>query len=290
MQRGAPKFESRQQFEVRTEPERGEADVRILKMDDGEAMKVTDFKYQALAERGRGQYHAVKKKFGAIAATDPERHSRSKKDSRFTMNELLRGPLAVEDEERKAIEEKVRVRVETLSEEAMARAGARGYEDGLKLGQQEAFIKFKEEGAGVLAQFESLVTSFENAKRDIFLANERVLIEFLFRVAGMVALKEIKQDPQYLTRLCREMIDRVGVRENIRIRVHPDKLAAAAALKGDLEQIFGKLTNLSVDPSPDIMGEGCQVETEWNSIDATFERQLEGVRAALFADGEGGRE
>ena len=103
-------------------------------------------------------------------------------------------------------------------------------------------------------------------------------------MGGMIALKEIKQDPQYLGRLCREILERVGVRENIRIRVNAQELQAAGSLKDDLEAALGKLTNISIEASSDVARFGCVVETDWNSVDATLERQMTGVREALLPD------
>lgn len=278
------KFENAQKFEVREEGAPPENDIRVLKLDGG-GMQVESFSAPALKEKGRGDYTAVKKKFGPIASTDPDRHSRSRRDSRFSMNELLRGPLAVEEEERKNIEEKVRARVAAVTEDAAARAHEEGYQAGLQKGFDDAYAKTREECAEKVTQLDALLAGFESAKEDIFAANERFVIELTYRIAGMIALKEVKQDPEYVTRLCREILERVGVRENIRIRVSPERIAAAGALKEGLEAQLGKLNNLSIEASPEVKSEGCQVETDWNSIDATFERQLAGVRAALIPDG-----
>jgi flagellar biosynthesis/type III secretory pathway protein FliH len=276
------KFESSQEFEVREEKKNVDVDIRVLKLDGGLGMQVQPFSARPLASQGKGVYSEVKKKFGPIAATDPDRHSRNQKDSRFSMNELLRGPLAVEDEERKNIEEKVRARVAALTEDATARAQEQGYQDGLKKGFDEAYAKTREECAGQVANFEALLASFEKAKEEIFAANERFLVDLMYRIAGMIALNEIKQDPDYLVRLCREIIERVGVRENIRIRVNPAMLQSTLNLKESLEAALGKMSNFAIEPSAEVGDEGCQVETEWNSVDATLEQQLAGIRAALF--------
>ena len=147
------RFKSSQSFEVREAGSTAENDVRVVKLAGDGGMQVQNFAPQALANRGRGEYPSIKKKFGPIAATDPDRHSKSRKDSRFSMNELLRGPLAVEEEERKIIEEKVRVRVTAVTDEATARAHDKGYQDGLKKGFEEAYAKTREEAAGKVTEF-----------------------------------------------------------------------------------------------------------------------------------------
>ena len=124
------KFKSALDFQVTQGSAATDSEVRVLKLD-GEGMKVEQFSAPALRNKGKGDYQEIKKRFGPIASTDLDRHSKSRKDSRFSMNELLRGPLAVEEEERKNIEEKVRSRVSAVTDEAAARAHELGHRDGL---------------------------------------------------------------------------------------------------------------------------------------------------------------
>ena len=56
------------------------------------------------------------------------------------------------------------------------------------------------------------IDGVEGLKAEIYRANERFLIETVFRVARMVALKEISADKDYLSRLTHDLIERtVGV-------------------------------------------------------------------------------
>src|SRR6185369_5596160 len=122
----------------------------------------------------------------------------------------LRRPLSVEEEERRAIEEKVRARVSSMSDEVKEKAHTTGYQEGLKKGYEEAFRRFQQEGAERLARFEKLLNESENAKQEIFRANERYLLELIFRIARTVLLREAKTDKELVMRLARELIDRVG--------------------------------------------------------------------------------
>lgn len=255
---------------------------RIVELNSDNVPVIRDFEFSPVHVADKGNYQAVKAKYGPLASTDAERNARTVKDRRFSLNPLLRDPLSVEEEERRVMEDKVQARVQTLAEEAKAIAGAKGYEEGLKKGFEEAYHKIQTDSAGSLGKFDQMVEEAEKAKIEIFRANERFLIELVFRIARMVLLRELKTDREYIARLAEELVTRVGVKDNIKIKLNTEDAETIAKLKGGLEKAFGKMNNLNIEISPTVKQGGCQVETEWNAIDASVETQLQGIYEALF--------
>lgn len=278
------------QTKIRTEPAEpagpgagGEA----RKVESGTRFDLEEFLQKDLRSAGSRSYEEVRKRYGALSPTDPDRHARSRKDARFKLNPLLKEPLAIEDEERRVIEEKVRARVAAIADEAREQAAAKGYQDGLKRGHQEAFQKFQTECAAHLTRIEALIQSFENARKDIFQANEHALIELIYQTARAVLLRELKSDREYVLRLAKELVERVGTRENIRIRIHPQDRESIEMLKSGLSESFGTLQNVMIEVSEQVRQGGCVVESEWNAINASVETQLRKIHAALLGvDGD----
>jgi flagellar biosynthesis/type III secretory pathway protein FliH len=259
-------------------------DVRVMKPDNVSSPEVKNFDYSKFSTQV-GDYNKVKSMYGSFAVTDSERDLKAQKDKRFNLSPLLRGPLSVEEEEKRALDERVRSRVAALAKEARDQARTDGYTEGLQKGYQEAFDKFRQEGVERLSKLDELLTGFEAAKVDVFRANERFLLELIFRISRMVLLKELSADKNYLLRLIRELIDRVGVRENITIRINPEELKTLSMLEKDIADNIGTLKNISIEGSKQVATSGCIVETEWNAIDATVETQLKGIYEALIATG-----
>src|SRR4051794_20746594 len=110
-------------------------DLRVVKLEEHVMQGVSDFEPGALVEEGRGQHGKGRPKPGG---------GRSQKDTRFSLSSLLRKPLSVEEEERRAIEEKVRARVSSMADEVREKAHAGGYQEGLKKGYEEAFRRFQQ--------------------------------------------------------------------------------------------------------------------------------------------------
>lgn len=273
------------EFQVKKDPTQN-APAKIVKVEHDIEQKIEPFEFSSLKSgSGTRGYQSVKSKFGAIASTDLDRKGRAQKDSRFSLHELVRGPLSVEEEEQRAIDEKVRQRIEALKEDARAKASEVGYQEGLKRGYDEAYRQFQEEGKGRLEALDSFLREAESAKEEIFRANERFLMEMVFKIGRMVLLRELTTDHEYVLRVARELIDRVGVRENITIRINPEQKETIAMLKDGLEKTLGVMKNLNIEASNQVRSGGCMVETEWNAIDASIDTQLHGIYQAMLGAG-----
>ena len=61
---------------------------------------ITDYEIPELEQIGKKDYEFNKKKLGPLASTDPDIQHKNQKDQRFSLNPLVRDPLAVEQERR----------------------------------------------------------------------------------------------------------------------------------------------------------------------------------------------
>lgn len=276
---------TRDQFKIQDEgKETGE--IRVVKLDAGPGPQVKNFALPELAVRGKGDYRTIKAKYGPLAATDEDRKIRTMRDSRFAVNPLLRDPLAIEEEERRVIDTRVQDQVAEIREQARLEGEKKGFEAGLKKGRDEAYEEFKQEASESLQSFASSVQSFESLKAEVFKANEKFLMELVFRIARMITLKELSTDPEYVLRLSRDLLDRVGIRDNVKIRIHPKDVQSIELLKSELVKSFSDLKNLGIETSEDVPSGGCKLETQWSAIDASIETQLAGIRDALVGGAE----
>lgn len=257
-------------------------DLKVSSLQENSEPQVQEFSFRSLKESSAQEYDSVKARFGALAATDAERASRVQKDRRFSLNPLLREPLSVEQEETRAIEQKVQKRVKELADESKAVGRVVGYEEGWKRGYAEAIEKVKAEGSESIGRLNEFLVSAENCREQIFKANESFLIELVFRISRMVLLKELTVDPDYILRLFKEIIGQLGTKENILMRISKEDAGLIESLQAGLIKSFGPMKGLNIQVS-DQLGQGsCQVETEWSTMDGSIDKQLQGIYEALF--------
>ncbi len=260
---------------------------KISSFDRAIRPEVKDYVFEPIRAKDTDHYSEIKSKFGPLAATDDERSVRTQKDSRFSINPLLRNQLSIEEEERRVIEVRVQQIVTEIAEREKVAARNQGYQEGLKKGIEEAQKKIQFESADKIAKFDQLLNEMENARIEIFRVNETIIMEMIYRISKLLLMRELSVDREYVLRLARELVSKVGVRENIIIRINPLDGEIIGLLKEGVEKTFGSIANFNVELSSKVKQSGCEIETEWNLINASIETQLQEVYRALVPDGGG---
>jgi len=266
--------------EVKDEAESGA--VQAIKVEEAMSRNAQTYKPRALIQPGTKGYPATKARFGPLASTDPDRKPPTQKDRAFAINSLHREPLSIDEEEQRVIESRVQERMDSLVKEVYDKAEKEGFAKGHAEGHAEAFSAFQVEGLEKLKHLESLIASAEKSKDEIFRANERFLISLVYRICKMILLRELQTDREYLVRLTRDLIERTGIRDGIRLRLNPEDFLAMGSLKEGLETYFGNLKNLQIESSSTVSRGSCVIESEWNAIDANLDTQMKAVETALL--------
>jgi flagellar assembly protein FliH len=259
---------------------------RIIKGDPEACASrvVSQHNFGRIQRAGEGDYQELRSKYGPLAATDPEHRALSPNGAPFAISPMLKDRLAIGEEERRAIEERVEARIAELKAQALEEARAEGLAQGFEAGKNEALARYNSVASENLDRLEKLVQEFDSFRNEIYAANERQLIDLVFRVSRMLFLKDLSKDRDYVMRLARLLVERVGARENIRIRLHPQDQAIIEELRSGLVQSFGSLPNLMVEVDPAMRGSGIQLETRWNAIDASIDTQFESIYGALMGE------
>jgi flagellar biosynthesis/type III secretory pathway protein FliH len=234
-----------------------------------------------LNEASQVSYQDVKKKYGALAATDTENVSRTKKEASFKLNPDARRLLGVEDEEKSQYSEVVRQEVDRQVQELRVQAHEAGFQEGLRKGTEEANAQVLETSKEHFARLEALLSSLDCVKDEVARANETLLVDLVFHISKALLLKDLKVDREYVARLAASIIERLGVRDHVKIKVSSADFKDIAQLKERIQARVGELRNLQILESDEIQLGGCKVESELAAVDATVETQLESMRLAL---------
>jgi|GEM_PF-5592660 len=132
------------------------------------------------------------------------------------------------------------------------------------------------------SKFEQVLIDIEKSRNEMLRANERVIIELVYRIAKIILLKEISVDRNYIIRLAEYLIDRLDVRDNIQIQINHVDFKSFDLIKQELEKKFGPLKNLNIEACDLLQNGGCYIRTEWNAVDASVETQLNGIYESLL--------
>jgi len=219
-------------------------------------------------------YDQTKKKYGSLAVTDGvEKH--------FSLDPAAKKFLGVENEENRHLEgsiaEEVEKRIEAIRSKAYEDGFMRGKVDGEKLASDE----FSKKSKPIYDHFVNVVSEFEACKEEIYHANEQFLIQLVFQVARQVTLQEVKTDKDYVKRLCDFLVEQVGAKDHVKIKIGKDDFAQVESIRDHLKEKFVDLKNIQIDVSDEFIEGGCKVETDLARINAGVDVQLQLINKAL---------
>lgn len=217
-----------------------------------------------------------------VPAVESVKAAGSSVPNAFELHPSVKKVLEIERDENSRIEKKVNEKLALLRESTIEDAKKVGFQEGYEAGRKEGFQRFQEETRESVEVIDRLATEFEGLKAEIFKANERFLLEMIAQVAKRVVLRELQTDADYLSRVTRDIIEKLGTRENIRVWLNGDDIECLQALRESLTQKFGELRNLQIAVHPEVTKGGCIVETDFGTVDATIEAQIRSIEETLI--------
>mgnify|MGYP003341107650 FL=1 len=176
-------------------------------------------------------------------------------------------------EERKTKEHEARIleELERRWEQVSEKAEVSGYTRGLEEGKAEAYKAELPRIRERVEKLEGLLSAFDSYREKIFAVNESFLMDLIAEVAGMIVLKEVEVDRDYIRRLVTTLLHQLGSKDDIKIHLSEADFANVEALRQAIDKEFGKLNNTTIEVSEEIPVGGCKIETRFGVVDASVE-------------------
>jgi flagellar assembly protein FliH len=162
--------------------------------------------------------------------------------------------------------------IEQLQKQAYEEGFARGHQDGLNAGEQEAQRQLQYLG--------SILDLFDAPLKELDDTIVQQLVDLTTIIAGQVIRRELRADPGQIIAVVRECIKNLPVAaRKISIFLHPDDamlVRGAFSIDDNVDQSW------QIIDDPVLTRGGCRIEAENSKIDATVEQQLNRVIANLL--------
>jgi flagellar assembly protein FliH len=255
---------------------RGKADSFEPKKISGSKVEIKAFRPRTLGEGQDVDYHAVKQKFGSLSGLDED-----SKNPAFNLHPASKRSLGVEKQEKGRVEELVQAEVEERLEKLRRAAYSEGFEAGRAEGAAKAEGEHREALRPMLERFTRLLQEFDDIKKELYHANESFLIQLVFQISKQVILKDLAIDRDYVKRITASIVEKLGAKDNIRIKVSKVDAENIETIKEHLKAQIPDLRNLQIEGSDELQAGGCKVETDLSRINASVENQLAAIEKSL---------
>jgi flagellar assembly protein FliH len=206
-----------------------------------------------------------------------------RKSEHFQLDQAVASQLGVNERERQAAETRIQKEIERRWEAATEKAEVAGFTRGLDEGKAEAYRAELPRIREKVERIDAILQEFNSFREKIFSANEAFLMDLISQVAGMVALKEVTSDPDYVRRLVTALLQQVGTKEDLKIYLSAKDHSNAESLFAALQKEFGKLSNTTIESCDDIPTGGCRIETRFGVVDASVATQIENAIRSVKA-------
>lgn len=256
---------------------------KIFKLDQDAVMEIRDFELTNLNPNSSGTFRTPTLSGKLNTKSSKGNADLPRKDRRFQVDAALRNLIETDVESNLEIETRVKEKVEVLRLQVEAEAREAGYTAGYEQGKSEAKSNFEIESQLKLKRLDSILEGFESRKKEIYDANERFLVELIYRIAGSILQKEILLDPEYLARVVRSVVEKVGVKEQLKLIVSASKIETLYGILPELEKRHASLKNISIESSSLLADTDIVIETDWNRVDATLDSQLGSLHEVVLA-------
>jgi type III secretion protein L len=168
---------------------------------------------------------------------------------------------------RKAEAEAVRRLEEAVDQASETRQ--RGYEDG----KQEGLAEYTREIAGALLR----IRRIEQELEPLYVGLVKACVE-------KILAQELRQHPDAIVGVVRAALADARQQREVTVRVHPSDAEQLRRQKNKLLEILARANAIDIREDAGVTRGGCVVVTELGAIDASLERQLEALAAALQAE------
>jgi len=199
----------------------------------------------------------------------------------FKLDQIVIDQLGMEDRENAIREARIKKEIDRRWEQAAEKAEVGGYTRGLEEGKAEAYKAELPRVRERIEKLDHILNEFDSFREKIFKANEAFLMELIGEVAGIVVLKEIELDQDYVRRLVTTLLQQLSTKEDLKIHLSEVDFANVETLRQSLEKEFGKLNNTTIEASAGIPIGGCKIETRFGVVDASIASQIANVKRAL---------
>lgn len=195
--------------------------------------------------------------------------------SDFRMNDAVRVQTGVDAIESQNSEEAIERRVIEKLKEVQETAYQEAYMLGLDEGKRDAMQAASAEIKNRLDGFDELISTIGSLKKELLACNETHIVQLAFQMAKRMAHAEIQANPNMVTQVIKEALEKAQVEENIVVQISPMQMEFLESLKTESGREFEFMKKIKLEPSEDISAGGCIIRTNFGEIDARVEGRVE---------------
>lgn len=128
------------------------------------------------------------------------------------------------------------------------------------------------------------ITHFKQTYQNMLRGAEKDIVRLSLKVAERVVGRTLETDPGLLLDIIHNAMQALKYQRQLRIRVHPSRVAYLRENRGQLYAMLGESKEIEVVEDDLVTDCGCVIDTEIGSVDARLETQLRVLEQILLKE------
>ena len=157
-------------------------------------------------------------------------------------------------------------------------------EDGMAAGLEKGKQAVTAELESVIQKLRRAYMDIETYRKQLYLKAETETVDLALAVARQIIGQEISLDRQIVLNVVKGALDKVVNHEKVKIRINPQDLDAVQTALFEFLPHVEKIENVQFEADAAITTGGCVVETNFGTVDARIENQLDQIESAFAAE------
>ena len=157
-----------------------------------------------------------------------------------------------------------------------------GLAEGLEKGRQAVAAELE----SVIQKLRRTYMDVEKYRKALYQQAEKETVALALAVARKIVGQEIALDRQIVLNVVKGALDKVIDHDKVKIRINPQDLDTVQTALYEFIPHVEKLENVHFESDAAITTGGCVVETNFGTVDARIENQLDQIETAFAAEQE----
>jgi flagellar assembly protein FliH len=172
--------------------------------------------------------------------------------------------------------------IKQFTEDELTQQLNKAYQKGLNDGIKQTHDEFQADVKHHVDLLDKVAKQILNSKYDLIRTNDEIILKMALNIARKVIKTELKINPDIISNVLKSVLEKLAtIEKEIFVRLNPED---KEILNQNLSEVGSHLQEIKIEGDERITKGGCVVETNYSTIDATIETQLEEIERALFKE------
>ena len=149
------------------------------------------------------------------------------------------------------------------------------YNEGFQKGEQEGRVAIENEYRILLEDAQKIIQAIEHEKREALEEEEEAMLEFIFKIAKKIIVKDLSFDKEPLLDLLRKSINYLDFKQEILVSLPSESAKALNDFKAEFTAEFPDLESLTITADQSLDNGDLIVESKKQRLDLRLDAQME---------------